>query len=63
MTDIFKTWTGLLADWVELAAAVIIGLAAVEATLRAFALFVQRRLRPRLKRLSGCGLVAGSPSR
>lgn len=49
MTEVFKTWTGLLADWVEIAAAVVIGLAAVEATIRALALFVQRNLPPEAK--------------
>jgi uncharacterized membrane protein len=48
-TTSFKDWTGSLADWVEIAAAVVIALAAIEAALRAAWLFVQRHLPPEAK--------------
>ncbi len=41
-TMIFKTWTGSLADWVEIAAALIIALAAIEGVVRGAWLFVRR---------------------
>lgn len=49
MTELFKLWTGTLADWVEIAAAIIIGFAAIEATVRAFWLFLKRDLPPEAK--------------
>jgi len=49
VTDILKAWTSQLADYVEIAAAVIIALAAIEATLHALTLFVRRNLPPEAK--------------
>lgn len=49
LVDLFKIWTGSLADYVEIAAAVIIGLAAAESTLRALWLFLQRQMPPEAK--------------
>lgn len=49
LVDLFKVWTGVLANYVEIAAAAIIGVAAAEATVRAFWLFVQRQLPPEAK--------------
>lgn len=49
LVDLFKTWTGILANYVEIAAAAIIGIAAAEATVRAFWLFLQRQLPPEAK--------------
>ncbi len=42
MEEIFKHWTFLLASAVEAAAAIVIGLAAAEAAIRALMLFVRR---------------------
>ena len=49
ITDALKVWTSQLADYVEIAAAVIIGLAAVEASLRALWVFTRRHLLPEAK--------------
>lgn len=46
---LFKTWTIYLADYVEIAAAGIIGVAAIESTIRAAWLFIQRQLPPEAK--------------
>ncbi|TCZ59806.1 DUF1622 domain-containing protein [Roseicella aquatilis] len=46
MQDLFKTWTELVALAVEGAAALIIALAALEATVRALGLFLIRPSKP-----------------
>ena len=51
--------TGQLANWVEVAAAVIIGIAALEATLRALLVFVRPRLPPEAKEELRLGWHAG----
>ncbi len=57
LTQIFKDLTGQLANWVEVAAAVIIGIAALEATLRALLVFVRPRLPPEAKEELRLGLA------
>jgi uncharacterized membrane protein len=57
LTQIFKDLTGQLANWVEVAAAVIIGIAALEATLRALLVFVRPRLPPEAKEDLRLGLA------
>lgn len=42
MEELFKVWTLYLATGVEAAAGIVIGLAALQATVRALTLFVQR---------------------
>lgn len=49
LTVNFKDWTGTLADLVEIAAAIIIALAVVEAALRTAWLFLQRHQPPGAK--------------
>lgn len=44
LTSFFKDATSQLANWIEIAAAVIIGLAATEATLQAVSLFFRRHV-------------------
>lgn len=44
LTLFFKDATSQLANWIELAAAVIIGLAAIEATIQAVGLFFRRHV-------------------
>jgi uncharacterized membrane protein len=46
LTDLFKAWTGQLANWVEIVAAVIIGIAVVEAIVHAVPLFLRRDVSP-----------------
>jgi uncharacterized membrane protein len=46
MEDLFKAWTGWIALAVEGAAALVIAVAALEATLRALSLFVVRPRKP-----------------
>ena len=46
MQDIFKTWTEAIALAVEGAAALVIAIAALEATVRALGLFVVRPAKP-----------------
>jgi len=57
LTQTFKDLTGQLANWVEVAAAVIIGIAALEATLRALLVFVRPRLPPEAKENLRLGLA------
>ena len=57
LTQIFKDLTGQLANWVEVAAAVIIGIAALEATLRALLVFVRPHLPPEAKEDLRLGLA------
>jgi|SRR3954449_4184258 uncharacterized membrane protein len=47
--EFFKTWTNYLASGVEASAAVVIGLAALEATIGALALFFRRNPQPEAK--------------
>ncbi len=49
MLEVFKTWTNYLASGVEASAGLIIGLAALEATIMGLALFVQRSALPEAK--------------
>jgi uncharacterized membrane protein len=49
LIDTLKGWTQLLADGIEIAAALVIGIAAVEALVRSLALFVQRNSAPGAK--------------
>lgn len=49
LTDLLKTWTGVLANWVEIVAAIIIAGAVVEATIHAATLFFRRTLPPAAK--------------
>ncbi len=49
MLEVFKTWTNYLASGVEASAGLIIGLAALEATLMSLALFVRRNSLPEAK--------------
>lgn len=49
LSDLFKTWTGILADWVEIVAAIIIAIAVIEATIQAVGLFFRRNLPPEAK--------------
>jgi len=46
---LFKTWTNYLATSVEASAAIIIGLAALEATIWALGLFLRRNTQPEAK--------------
>ncbi len=46
LQDFFKTWTIILASGVEASAGVIIGFAAIEATINALMLFLVRRRAP-----------------
>lgn len=48
-TDLLKQWTGMLANWVEIIAAVIIAIAVVEATFGAGWVFVRRSDSPESK--------------
>jgi uncharacterized membrane protein len=57
LTQLFKDLTGQLANWVEVAAAVIIGIAAVEATVRALLVFVRPRTPPEAKEELRLGLA------
>jgi len=57
LTQVFKDLTGQLANWVEVAAAVIIGIAALEATVRALLVFVRPRLPPEAKEELRLGLA------
>jgi uncharacterized membrane protein len=49
LTDLFKAWTGQLANWVEIVAAVIIGIAVIEAAVHAIPLFLRRDQTPGAK--------------
>jgi uncharacterized membrane protein len=49
MQELFKDWSNYLATGVEASAAVIIGLAAIEATIRALPLFIRRDTPPDAK--------------
>ena len=49
MLELFKQWTVILAAAIEASAAVIIGLAAIEATVRALGLFARRNMLPEAK--------------
>lgn len=49
LTDIFQGLTRQIANWVEVAAAIIIALAVIEAIVRAAPLFVRRNLPPEAK--------------
>ncbi len=44
LTSFFKDATSQLANWIEIAAAVIIGLAALEATIQAVGFFLRRHI-------------------
>ncbi len=57
LTQLFKDLTGQLANWVEVAAAVIIGIAAVEATVRALLVFARPRMPPEAKEDLRLGLA------
>lgn len=45
MEELFKAWTSALASGIELSASMLIGLAAIQATVRALVLFVRRAFR------------------
>jgi uncharacterized membrane protein len=49
LIELFKHWTLYLAAGIEASAAIVIGLAALEATVRALGLFIQRNSPPELK--------------
>jgi uncharacterized membrane protein len=49
LIELFKHWTLYLAAAIEASAAIVIGLAALEATVRALGLFIQRNSPPELK--------------
>lgn len=51
LTDLLKIWTGVLANWVEIVAAIIIAGAVIEATIHAVALFFRRNLPPGAKEI------------